>query len=89
MNELEKAKVKDKILRFLLRNRNCEQYRLYIALDRPTREIDDFFNLALEMYRDDHKYFKIQYLFGKVTYDKTELTAIFIKNGGFTGIIEN
>ncbi|TDT41965.1 hypothetical protein CLV90_3198 [Maribacter spongiicola] len=88
MDRLERAKLKDKVLRFLLRNRNCEHIRFYIALGKPTLYVDDFLNLGLEIYRYEPYILNIHSFNGDIFFDRTELTATFLENGGFTAIEE-
>ncbi|RKR13223.1 hypothetical protein CLV91_1938 [Maribacter vaceletii] len=89
LNRLDRAKLKDRILRFLLRNRNCEHYRFYAALGNPTLYIHDFLNIGLEIYRYEPHVMNIHAFANDIFFDGTDLTAIFLENGGFTKIEED
>ncbi|SFR65207.1 hypothetical protein [Maribacter stanieri] len=94
MDELELAQVKDRILRYLLDNDNSKAEDVFKALDKPTNHIDQFREVALDMFRHDHKYFKIRQGLqydendSGTIYYKTDLTKPFLEIGGFTSIYE-
>ncbi len=93
MEELERAKLRDAILSYLLENGSVRQEVVFEALDRPLRSIEAFDDFTLDMFRHYHKYFKMKSVPSKnpskrISFlEATNKTRGFLGNGGFVGIV--
>ncbi|QLG46032.1 hypothetical protein [Costertonia aggregata] len=92
MNGLERAKLKDEILSYVLENGRCTDDELFKALGKPMEYIEDFHDLTLDIYIHYHIYFNMETRKSmvsnkkEISYDKTDKTHIFLKQGGCTAI---
>jgi hypothetical protein len=94
MDELELAQLKDRILEYILNKDNSKEEDVFKALNKPTNHIDQFREVALNIFKHHHKYFKMRQGFqydvndSGTIYYKTDLTKPFLLIGGFTGVYE-
>lgn len=92
MDGLERAKLKDRILKFLNSAPSSSGFTdedLYLKLSKPVQSPRHMKEILEEMHQEAHKYFDRDTVtvFGNV-YEKNEFTQEFINSGGFVALYE-